>query len=562
MIKTVAFESFNSLAACVFTAFFKSWVFDSCSAKTCVLELRTLLYSILIVRIIYSLTNVLSTWIEGNYRYFSNTILVYFIGIGNKPDVSSNVTGGVSGDKQGKASGKSKGKGGKEDSDEDQQFMMEIFRKEYPGTFQSGVNIFMQFAFIILFSVVNPMLCVVSFIENLIRLRLEGYELCAIYRRPHVEMAEDAGYWSQIMPGIIYVGIYMNTALFTHSYPDFIEFSASTKLIILFAATQSIFLLVLWLQSLLPSVPEYIQTIIKRHEYVCDKYVKGFQDLDEDTVKPDLNTEIDNDEENLAMKGHVEDVIDIDSVNLYDLRKGLKISDEDFSLMESLENQRRDLQRELSINKDRLVELYKSEIFNESAGVGETKYGLPLGRLFVNLIEIKNFYCQENELMFQQMNGQRNFEFKLRIDLKNRKSGALAPITVPLMPSVTDSRSYNAADVISLSQAMGPFAPIRTIDADVYFHIIHINTTDNTVLTLASAHVSLRELQDQLSHDLILYFKLPDFNNQMKTSKSALYVNCIFQYSKIVPIRNNVLIIQDKLQSIEQQLVKLKSGIK
>jgi len=43
--------------------------------------------------------------------------------------------------------------------------------------------------------------------------------------------------------------------------------------------------------------------------------------------------------------------------------------------MEKLEGARRDLLRELKLVKDHLQEIYKTERFNETTGVGETKHG-------------------------------------------------------------------------------------------------------------------------------------------------------------------------------------------
>ena len=63
--------------------------------------------------------------------------------------------------------------------------------------------------------------------------------------------------------------------------------------------------------------------------------------------------------------------------------------------MEKLEADRRDLLRELKMVKDGLQELYKTERFNEVTGVGETKHGLSLGRLNINLIEMQNIFEDE-----------------------------------------------------------------------------------------------------------------------------------------------------------------------
>ncbi len=49
-------------------------------------------------------------------------------------------------------------------------------------------------------------------------------------------------------------------------------------------------------------------------------------------------------------------------------------------------------------------------------------------------------------------------------------------------------------------------------------------------------------------------------DGELKASSAKLYVNLTFQYSKIVPIRNKIYLIQDQIQGIERQLAMLKAG--
>ena len=52
---------------------------------------------------------------------------------------------------------------------------------------------------------------------------------------------------------------------------------------------------------------------------------------------------------------------------------------------------------------------------------------------------------------------------------------------------------------------MGPYAPIRTIDAEVSFNILNVNDHN---ASLAQASIGLRELRDQNQHDLDLPLKV------------------------------------------------------
>jgi len=66
-------------------------------------------------------------------------------------------------------------------------------REPYAGTFHDFADAYNQFSYICLFSVVMPLLAIISLFENLLKVRLDAFKLCALSRRPHVEQAEDAG---------------------------------------------------------------------------------------------------------------------------------------------------------------------------------------------------------------------------------------------------------------------------------------------------------------------------------------------------------------------------------
>ena len=88
------------------------------------------------------------------------------------------------------------------------------------------------------------------------------------------------------------------------------------------------------------------------------------------------------------LQGQLDDQVDVDKHNLYDLRKGAPVTEGEYRAMGELEAKRRALRKEMKMSKDNLQQIYKTETFNDNTGIGETKHGLPLGRLMVNLIEI------------------------------------------------------------------------------------------------------------------------------------------------------------------------------
>ena len=64
----------------------------------------------------------------------------------------------------------------------------------------------------------------------------------------------------------------------------------------------------------------------------------------------------------------MDDTIDIDGLNLFDLRKSKKTTESDYEDIEKLESKRRQLLRELQAVKDQLNIVFKTESFNDATG--------------------------------------------------------------------------------------------------------------------------------------------------------------------------------------------------
>lgn len=535
VVKMIFFELFNSYGVTAFEAFGKGYIFNDCYIN-CIVDLRTLLYAILIVRILKSTFLVMYTIVEGILSTMRQRLNA-FLPAGGGSGASS--SGGD--DEQASML--------VADNDDDKQFMDELPLANAPHFFADSAGTFSQFSYINLFSITVPVLAVVTLFENLLKIRVDAYKLCRLSRRPFVQQAEDAGFWAETMELMIYAGIYMNTAMILLAYPDMADYNLYVKLILFLAVCQVLVLYVLFVQYLIPAEPDYINEVSKRHEFVIDKYVKGFEDKNESAEEQGIFGDA------KSGRGHIDDRIDVDALNLYDLRKAQKVDESRYEEIEKLETLRRELNQELKILRDRLAEIYKVESFNEVTGIGETKTGLPLGRLTVYLVKIADF---DNEVVRGRPEA---FKFKIRVEIKSKKVGATAPIQ-KLPESITDSRDYLMPEdgTIDLNQALGPFAPIKTIDAEVFFHLLFVDSNRPNDAPQATVSIRLGELDDQKQHKKKLSWKLRDIKAQERPSGSSLYVNLVFQYSKVVPVRNDIYKVQDKLKKVENTLVRLKSG--
>jgi len=105
---------------------------------------------------------------------------------------------------------------------------------------------------------------------------------------------------------------------------------------------------------------------------------------------------------------------------------------------------------------------------------------------------------------------------------------------------------------------MGPYAPIRTQDADIQFDILEITPTSAN--SIATCSIYLRDLQDQKPKDHILELKLRAESGDLLPSNARIFANICFQFSKLVPVRNRIYEHQDKLRKYEKELARLKTG--
>lgn len=626
VFKLIFFELLNTFGAAAFVAYGKGAVFGTCYGD-CFVDLRTLLYAIILVRVLKSSFEMIVATVEKPLRDFVRFFYACTCGACIRW-MQRCIYGRASFtfdqyDEEENAGLISEG------NEEDKIFVKEIELKPFPSTFVESSGVFFQFAFINLFSLVIPVLAIVSLFENLIKIRVDAFKLCYRCRRPHADRAEDTGYWFETMEYMLYAGIYVNVAFALFAFPDLDGFSYLYRVVLFLCVTQVLVLYVMWLKWLLPEEPEYLKDVIKRQAFIITKYIAGFQDQNKVSEERSIFEET---EEAIAT------VIDIDSLQLHDLRRGKKLEDKELEDMEKLELKRRELVQKIKASQDRLQELYKTESFNDVLGVGETKQGLSLGRLVVRIDSVINCHIPAT-----------HFKIRVRIvpDERNERTIKIPPILalpssltdtpwtlftiepsetvdeldadlmmgmdrnarhyVPFKTDDADSAADEEANPMSnslsapkflaqtnknknflksfimhidegeevnksnpyLPLSIGPFAPIKTIHANIIFELFFKIESSNSAqfppysMPFFQASLPLKKLVDQTPKNEVLIFKpisktkLPLGNGKERIDVN---VNLLFQYSKIVPIRNKVAQLQHQLQLIEEALTSVLGG--
>ena len=215
----------NHFAALLIVAFLKAntdWL-GSCGEDGCLYDLQLLLWAIFMVRFLFNIREVAGPLITQRMNDSGS-------GIMDKDAEKYNLTS---------------------EPDDDLQFLEEVDREDYEGTFHDYAEAVIQFGYLNLYSVVMPYLgryqqmiflhffsllflinpflnsftvmfvishhlscCfigAISLFENLLKTRMDAYKLCSMMRRPHVTIAEDVGGWAALMDMMSILGNHNNS---------------------------------------------------------------------------------------------------------------------------------------------------------------------------------------------------------------------------------------------------------------------------------------------------------------------------------------------------------------
>ena len=510
--KTIVFQLVNNFGVPMFTAVGKGPLLQSCETS-CLYDLSQLLYVIIVIRTLGNLFRTCLPYIR------------YLFGISES-------------DERGAWNPVTKHEEIEDDDLISRKYEDEFKLEAYKGTFDLYAQSVIQYGYINFFSNAVPLLNIVSCVENLLRIRLEAFALCKLTRRPHVLLAEDEGMWGNLMDMISVLGVISSCAIICFTFDDFDNYSYKDRTLIFIGLFQILLAFKFVLHLVLAPNMEEINKLASRNEFIVDKYHSIVERTGSSVAG--------------STKGHIS--VALDNPALYDLRKSKPWDESDFKDLEELELRRKDLNRDIKVLKDKLHAVYKFETYNENTGIGETKHGLPLGRLSVRIVELQDFNHKDIPKFCP------GFALKIRTLIKgSRQTGKQAgPAWTPKADS--EVHKLDSTCKIVFNQVMGPFAPIRTQDAEVIFEIMEVPKGGKGKLGVSVATTSkrLRELLDQRIHNEVLNVQIRNDNGMLMPSNSRLFVSLEFVYSQIVPIRNELYILQEQVRNIEDGVQRIK----
>lgn len=87
----------------------------------------------------------------------------------------------------------------------------------YHGPLAEYNELFMQYGFVMLFAPAFPLVALMAAVNNMLRLRIDGYKLCRLYRRPLYKGAEDIGSWMHVLRLLSVLSVLTNALIVVYS---------------------------------------------------------------------------------------------------------------------------------------------------------------------------------------------------------------------------------------------------------------------------------------------------------------------------------------------------------
>ncbi|CAD8121664.1 unnamed protein product [Paramecium sonneborni] len=161
------------------------------------------------------------------------------------------------------------------DEEIERQLKLEPYQtnEEVDGSVNDYMELVIQFSYLSLFGLAFPACYILAFVQNIVKLQVDKYNFFNYSRRPFPQGAATIGNWLIIFEMISFLAIFTNAGLivFTSEIIKENQVQVFSTLLIVFLTLKYI------IRFLVPDEPAEALLLNKRHEFVVEKAVKGFQ---------------------------------------------------------------------------------------------------------------------------------------------------------------------------------------------------------------------------------------------------------------------------------------------
>mmetsp|Transcript_14786 Transcript_14786/g.24494 ORF Transcript_14786/g.24494 Transcript_14786/m.24494 type:complete len:764 (+) Transcript_14786:92-2383(+) len=244
--KTFVFQFVNSYASLFYIAFFKPFLAEDPCIGSCMHELQANLGTIFLTRL--AIGNLTEVGIPSVQSYLK----------------TKEGTKGVEG----------------EVSEVEKTFFMHEYHVML-GTFDDYAEMIIQFGYATMFVAAFPLAAAMSFVNNYIEIRVDGWKLCQICRRPEPRSAEDIGTWYHILEIMAFFAVLSNSAIvaFTGNYT--LNYTWVVRVWIFVCMAAGIMGVKMLIAAIVPDEPHEVTIQLQRAEYLNDKFFNDIVDEDD-----------------------------------------------------------------------------------------------------------------------------------------------------------------------------------------------------------------------------------------------------------------------------------------
>ncbi len=299
--KTFCFQFTNSFASLFYIAFVKPYIpaTDACLNNDCMAELQNTLGTIFLTRLaVGNLTELgiplVKSYIEESKRSATTS---------TKKDSQSSQEGVEmsSATKNSKPTSFSELSRNLERNMEDEEELLKAktdlseIERSYTmpvydvmlGPFEDYAEMVIQFGYTTMFVAAFPLATVLSLVNNYVEIRVDGWKLCHLCRRPEPRSCEDIGTWYFILETISYSSIFINSGLVAFTGSNTINYTWVERVWLFILMATGLFCIRVFVAYLIPDMPPYVEVQLQRQEYIVDKVIHNVSDDDDDELGKD-----------------------------------------------------------------------------------------------------------------------------------------------------------------------------------------------------------------------------------------------------------------------------------
>lgn len=517
IIKKFAFEVFNNYTALIITAFFKGPYFKcdggfSSDTGDCLADLEELLVIIFLTRYALALVGAFARPINEFVAYLTPRCLVV------DEEIENDEEHGEANEEGPPA--------------EAPRFEAELKLEEYEGMFDDYAEIVLQMGLVTMFTLGLYLTPLLGAGEVLLQMRVDAYKLTALAQRPDPTPAESVGSWGVLMEGMGLLAVYANAGIIVATTKSFHAYSSLQRLIIFFVVEQALLALKLAVHAAIDDEPTKLGELKKRNAHVVARHKNAVFDDDLDGKSGDAIA------------------VDADALSVAALR-AMRVARPEARRLEYLRRKLLGCDKDLRDLRQQYRDATASEVYREDLGVSYSRErpDLALGMVSLQVSDVVGLGSPGDPVDAHAM--------RLVVHVRgdgNSEAGPAPQVSRPAHPPrVEEGESDATVGARLVFDQHFSVAPIKTTQAELRIEVVD----DAKKLRRGFVQLPLAALADQKQQALDLELARP---GGAGGRPAFLRATAQFQYSKVVPIKREIVAKLEEQRRLHRDVTNLQIG--